>query len=136
MVVDEGFEIVQGVADGVWRGGLLEGKGEPGPQDARMSSTVKQRDTKAVVGEVVTMCAEDTPYEASQSESAQVIGHHAECELAGVEAQEWSEALPYLPGAALAYERRWLFSWAHPTKTTPSSSLKRLRCSRAISSLR
>ena len=59
-----------------------------------MTSTVKQGNTKAVVGDVVTMGAGDTLYEASQSQSAQLIGHHAGCELAGVEAQEWSEALP------------------------------------------
>ena len=59
-----------------------------------MRSTVKQGNTKAVVGDVVTMGAGDTLYEASQPQSAQLIGHHAGCELAGVEAQEWSEALP------------------------------------------
>ena len=76
MVVDERFEFVEGVADGIWRS-LVEGKGEPGSQDTRVRSAVEQGNTKAVISEVVTMGAGDTLNEASQSQSAQLIGHHA-----------------------------------------------------------
>ena len=92
MLIDGVFESGEGLSDGSWM--IAESHRKSGPKDASLGASVEQGDPQTVVGDGVTVGMRDALDETAQPEAPKVVSHASGGQLAGRDAQEWSEKLP------------------------------------------